>query len=115
MGEAVKAVVELVDPPAPDPSSRRSCSRSAASSSRRTSARRSIDFTDELPRSDNGKLYKRLLREQYWAGHELDDHDDPDLTSRTVSGATERPDRGAASHSRSVDPARKPPRSGSSA
>ncbi|HWC35465.1 MAG TPA: AMP-binding protein [Mycobacteriales bacterium] len=26
---------------------------------------RSVDFVDQLPRADNGKLYKRLLREQY--------------------------------------------------
>jgi hypothetical protein len=31
---------------------------------------RSVDFTDELPREPNGKLYKRRLRERYWAGHE---------------------------------------------
>jgi acyl-CoA synthetase (AMP-forming)/AMP-acid ligase II len=30
---------------------------------------RTIDFTDQLPREPNGKLYKRLLRERYWAGH----------------------------------------------
>ena len=30
---------------------------------------RSVDFTDQLPREPNGKLYKRLLRERYWAGH----------------------------------------------
>ncbi len=30
---------------------------------------RSIDFTDELPRLPTGKLYKRLLRDKYWAGH----------------------------------------------
>jgi long-chain acyl-CoA synthetase len=30
---------------------------------------RSIDFIDELPRHPTGKLYKRLLRDRYWAGH----------------------------------------------
>jgi acyl-CoA synthetase (AMP-forming)/AMP-acid ligase II len=30
---------------------------------------RSVDFTAELPRDPNGKLYKRLLRERYWHGH----------------------------------------------
>ncbi len=29
---------------------------------------RSIDFDRKLPREDNGKLYKRLLREKYWTG-----------------------------------------------
>ena len=29
---------------------------------------RSIDFDAELPRLPTGKLYKRLLRERYWAG-----------------------------------------------
>jgi len=29
---------------------------------------RSIDFVGELPRQENGKLYKRLLKDQYWAG-----------------------------------------------
>jgi long-chain acyl-CoA synthetase len=30
---------------------------------------RSIDFEEELPRHPTGKLYKRLLRDRYWAGH----------------------------------------------
>jgi long-chain acyl-CoA synthetase len=30
-------------------------------------APRSIDFVDDLPRDPNGKLYKRLLRDTYWA------------------------------------------------
>ena len=30
---------------------------------------RSVDFVAELPRHPTGKLYKRLLRDQYWAGH----------------------------------------------
>jgi long-chain acyl-CoA synthetase len=29
---------------------------------------RSIDFEAELPRHPTGKLYKRLLRDRYWAG-----------------------------------------------
>jgi acyl-coenzyme A synthetase/AMP-(fatty) acid ligase len=24
-----------------------------------------VDFVDELPRQDNGKIYKRLLRDRY--------------------------------------------------
>jgi long-chain acyl-CoA synthetase len=31
---------------------------------------RTIDFIDELPRLPTGKLYKRLLRDKYWEGHE---------------------------------------------
>jgi long-chain acyl-CoA synthetase len=30
---------------------------------------RSIDFIDELPRLPTGKLYKRVLRDRYWAEH----------------------------------------------
>ncbi len=26
---------------------------------------RSVDFVDQLPRQDNGKIYKRLLRDRY--------------------------------------------------
>jgi long-chain acyl-CoA synthetase len=31
---------------------------------------KSIDYTDEMPRDPNGKLYKRKLRDPYWAGRE---------------------------------------------
>lgn len=31
---------------------------------------RSVDFRDELPRHPTGKLYKRLLKDEYWKGHE---------------------------------------------
>jgi len=30
---------------------------------------RTVDFRDELPRTPTGKLLKRLLRDEYWAGH----------------------------------------------
>jgi len=31
---------------------------------------RTFDFVEQLPRLDNGKLYKRALRDAYWAGRE---------------------------------------------
>lgn len=31
---------------------------------------RSVDFVDDLPRESSGKLYKRKLKEKYWAGRE---------------------------------------------
>jgi long-chain acyl-CoA synthetase len=31
---------------------------------------RTVDYVAELPRDPNGKLYKRRLRDPYWAGHE---------------------------------------------
>ncbi len=30
---------------------------------------KSVDFESELPRHPTGKLYKRLLKDRYWAGH----------------------------------------------
>ena len=27
---------------------------------------KSVDFVEELPRQENGKLYKRLLKDRYW-------------------------------------------------
>ena len=32
---------------------------------------RSVDFEMELPRLPTGKLYKRLLRDKYWADHTI--------------------------------------------
>jgi acyl-CoA synthetase (AMP-forming)/AMP-acid ligase II len=31
---------------------------------------RSIDFIEQLPRLPRRELYKRLLRERYWEGHQ---------------------------------------------
>jgi long-chain acyl-CoA synthetase len=31
---------------------------------------RTVDFSPELPRDPNGKLFKRLLRDGYWEGHD---------------------------------------------
>ena len=71
MGEAVKAVVQPVDRrPRPAPTSRPSCSTHCRSELATYKCPRSVDFVDELPRDPNGKLYKRLLRERYWEGHD---------------------------------------------
>ncbi|MDV7354333.1 acyl-CoA synthetase [Rhodococcus oxybenzonivorans] len=69
MGEAVKAVVQLVNPPATADTEAtliEYCRKELAS----YKCPRSIDFVDELPRDPNGKLYKRRLREHYWAGRD---------------------------------------------
>jgi long-chain acyl-CoA synthetase len=31
---------------------------------------RTVDYVAELPRDPNGKLYKRRLRDPYWAGRD---------------------------------------------
>lgn len=67
MGEAVKAVVQLVDPEAATATLADEllahCRRELAT----YKCPRSIDFVDELPRDPNGKLYKRHIRERYWS------------------------------------------------
>ncbi|HZT67831.1 MAG TPA: acyl-CoA synthetase [Acidimicrobiales bacterium] len=70
MGEAVKAVVTPSDPAAAGPDLEADlidhCRQELAS----YKCPRTVDFVDELPRDPNGKLYKRLLRERYWEGHQ---------------------------------------------
>ena len=70
MGEAVKAVVTPTDPDAAGPELEAELLAHCRSELASYKCPRSIDFVDELPRDDNGKLYKRLLRERYWAGHD---------------------------------------------
>jgi long-chain acyl-CoA synthetase len=69
-GEHVKAVVELASGVAASPELADEllefCKQSLAS----FKCPRSIEFTDALPRDPNGKLYKRKLRDPYWAGRE---------------------------------------------
>jgi long-chain acyl-CoA synthetase len=70
MGEAVKAVVQLVDPAAAGSSVEASLLDHCRSELATYKCPRTVDFVDELPRDPNGKLYKRLLRERYWEGHD---------------------------------------------
>jgi fatty-acyl-CoA synthase len=70
MGESVKALVCLVDPAAAGPEMVDELIAHCRSELATYKCPRTVDFVDELPRDPNGKLYKRLLRERYWAGHE---------------------------------------------
>jgi len=68
MGEAVKAVVQPVDVGSDDLEAEliAYCRSELAT----YKCPRTVDFVDELPRDPNGKLYKRVLRDRYWQGHE---------------------------------------------
>jgi long-chain acyl-CoA synthetase len=70
MGEAVKAVVEPTDPAAAGPELESELLAFCRSELATYKCPRSVDFVDALPRDPNGKLYKRLLRERYWQGHD---------------------------------------------
>jgi len=70
MGEAVKAVVELVDPSTAGPDTEAELIAACREQLAGYKCPRSVDFVTELPRDPNGKLYKRLLRERYWVGHD---------------------------------------------
>ena len=69
LGEEVKAVVQLVDPAAAGPELVQELITYCRDRLTHFKCPRTVEFTDELPRSATGKLYKRLLRDAYWAGH----------------------------------------------
>jgi long-chain acyl-CoA synthetase len=69
LGEEVKAVVQLVDPAAAGPELARELITFCRDRMAHFKCPRSVDFVPELPRSPTGKLYKRLVRDAYWAGH----------------------------------------------
>ena len=69
-GEEVKAVVQLVDPSAAGPEMERALIAHCREHLADVKCPRSVDFRDELPRHPTGKLYKRLLKDEYWAGYD---------------------------------------------
>ena len=66
MGEEVVAVVQPKDPLADREALAAELSQFARAHLSHVKAPRRIDFRDELPRHETGKLYKRLLRDEYW-------------------------------------------------
>jgi len=69
-GEAVKAVVEPASGVAASDELAAELLAHCEGMLARYKCPRSLDFTDAMPRDPNGKLYKRTLREPYWAGRE---------------------------------------------
>lgn len=70
MGESVKAVVELAEGASGGPAVERELIDYCQSQLAKYKCPRSVDFTPALPRDPNGKLYKRLLKDKYWEGHD---------------------------------------------
>jgi len=68
-GEEVKAVVQPIDMSDAGPDLERELIAYCREHLADVKCPRSVDFSEELPRHPTGKLYKRLLRDQYWEGH----------------------------------------------
>ena len=68
-GEEVKAVIEPVAGVKHSPELAQELMAFCAQHLAHMKCPRSIDFTDQLPRLPTGKLYKRVLRDAYWVGH----------------------------------------------
>ena len=66
-GEEIKAVVQPVDGVAPGQELTDDVLEFARSRLAKFKLPRSVDYEEELPRDPNGKLFKRSLRDPYWA------------------------------------------------
>jgi len=66
-GEEIKAVVLPVEGVVGDDALSEDIMSFARARLAKFKLPRSIDYVDEMPRDDNGKLYKRKLRDPYWA------------------------------------------------
>jgi long-chain acyl-CoA synthetase len=69
LGEEVKAVVQLMPGTPATPETASALIAFCAEHLARMKCPRSVDFIDQMPRLPTGKLYKKPLRDQYWAGH----------------------------------------------
>lgn len=68
-GEEVKAVVQPRDMAEAGPELEQELIAYCREHLSHIKCPRSVDFEAELPRHPTGKLYKRLLKDRYWAGH----------------------------------------------
>jgi acyl-coenzyme A synthetase/AMP-(fatty) acid ligase len=68
MGEQVKAVVQPAAGMTPGPELAEEILTFCRAHLSHFKCPRSVEFTDAMPRGENGKLYKKQLRDAYWAG-----------------------------------------------
>ncbi|MFC4853700.1 acyl-CoA synthetase [Actinophytocola glycyrrhizae] len=69
-GEEIKAVVQPAAGATPGPELTEELLAFARDRLAKFKLPRTVDYVDELPRDPNGKLYKRKLRDPYWADRE---------------------------------------------
>jgi len=69
-GEAIKAVIQPAAGVTPSPELTDEILAWAGERLAKYKLPKSVDYVDQLPRDDNGKLYKRKLRDPEWAGRE---------------------------------------------
>ncbi|MFK7978283.1 MAG: acyl-CoA synthetase, partial [Halioglobus sp.] len=69
LGEEVKAVIQVMPEYEPNDALALELMTFCGEHLSRQKCPRSIDFEPELPRLPTGKLYKRLLKDRYWAEH----------------------------------------------
>lgn len=69
-GEEVKAVIQPVDMSDAGTDLEQELLNFCRASISHVKCPRSVDFNADLPRHPTGKLYKRLLKDKYWADHE---------------------------------------------
>jgi long-chain acyl-CoA synthetase len=70
LGEEVKAVVQLAEPTSASPELAQELIDYCRDRLTHFKCPKTVDFVAELPRYPTGKLYKRLLRDAYWTGHQ---------------------------------------------
>jgi long-chain acyl-CoA synthetase len=68
LGEEVKAVVQPMPGVDAGPLLEKELIAFCEQHLARYKCPRSIDFEDDFPRLETGKLYKNILRDRYWAG-----------------------------------------------
>jgi long-chain acyl-CoA synthetase len=69
-GEEVKAVIQLHDGTVPGEELGQELMEHCRTHLAHYKCPRSIDFVDDLPRYETGKIYRRLVRDRYWVGRD---------------------------------------------